>query len=793
MTGRDENISKASGRGVSRRRFLQSAAGGGAALMLSRFADPATALAAPPPFDPNANFITRENRLTPSASWTNQFRLDAYQPEVTGFATKTSVNAGELLPLKLSHSPGISPTTVDLRVYRLGYYGGAGGRLMSTVDNVALSNPPFLPANDTLGYATGATAWSVSHNLVTSGFETGMYLIKVIADVPAGTANETHIPFIVRADNRARDLLVVMPTNTWQAYNPWTGKSLYPYNSSSDDTVIGPSPNYPAPAPERAAKVSFDRPMSNMLADYNWVLRSEFPLIWWLERQGYNLSYTDDYGVHSQEEQLLPPVTKTIAIAGHSEYWTSQMRDNMEAARNAGTNIASFSANAAYWQVRLEDDGRSLVCFKTVQDSDINTNGKNGVNDFGEGNIDRPGAVPANDPLGADRAQGGTGANADTPADATTTFRDPGSVPGAADAPDNLPSARDFEGAGRVAPDRPENALFGVMYIGDDDNVSYPLDVPATGGAAGEFGDHPAWRHTAIAGGGGRIGTNLVGWEWDAIPKGGYYSRYVDRQPAGVKRLSQTVPQTGVPGNDLTYLVDAGRDYASSPGAQGAEIHAVTYTAPSGAHVFAAGTIQWSFGLGPHFEAVFPVTTYEDPPVDSYSALNGVIQQATHNILYDGGVVPATAEGVVFDDQPAPPPAPPATGPPDVTPRDTTGPRVGVRGGRKRLLRGGRVRVRVTSSRSEPDKATGKVTLLASVRVGSGRSARTKRVRVGSSRFSLSPGRSRMVSVKLTRRGLKMLRRRGQLSLWADLEARDPAMNVTLKRAKVRLRRGTSG
>jgi hypothetical protein len=210
--------------------------------------------------------------------------------------------------------------------------------------------------------------------------------------------------------------------------------------------------------------------------------------------------------------------------------------------------------------------------------------------------------------------------------------------------------------------------------------------------------------------------------------------------------------------------------------------------------VFAAGTIQWSFGLGPHFEA-FGGTTYEAqyPPVDSYTALNGVIQQATHNILYDGGVVPATAEGVVLDDVPAPPPAPPATGPPAVTPRDTTGPKVKVAGGRKRLLRSARVRVRVRSSASEPADASGILTLVALVPTGKGASRRTKRVKIGTRRFTLRPGQSRLVNIKLTRRGRRLLRRRGRLTLWAELEARDPAMNVTLTRAKIRLRRGSSG
>ena len=75
MAGRDGNLRVGSTRGVSRRGFLQSAAGGAAGLALSRWAAPESALAAPPPFNPNANPITRENRLSPSGSWRSDFRF----------------------------------------------------------------------------------------------------------------------------------------------------------------------------------------------------------------------------------------------------------------------------------------------------------------------------------------------------------------------------------------------------------------------------------------------------------------------------------------------------------------------------------------------------------------------------------------------------------------------------------------------------------------------------------------------------------------------------------------------
>lgn len=61
--------------------------------------------------------------------------------------------------------------------------------------------------------------------------------------------------------------------------------------------------------------------------------------------------------------------------------------------------------------------------------------------------------------------------------------------------------------------------------------------------------------------------------------------------------------------------------------------------------MFAAGTMQWSFGLGPHFDSLGADRTYESPRVDSSQP---VIGQATYNILFDMGVRPATPKGVVL-------------------------------------------------------------------------------------------------------------------------------------------------
>jgi len=768
------------GGSFSRRRFLQGAAGGVAGLTAAQFiagADPAQAAVQ----CPHPNPIVNENRCVTAGvpAQPFAFQLQDHDGNIRGFATRTTYGAGETVQLKLS-SFDQGSTSAELQVYRLGYYGGKGGRLVHSNPSVALVNQGFFDPLDSLGYTSGREAWDVSASFSTAGFVSGMYLVKVVAN----TGGETHIPFILRDDNRNRDLLVAMPTNTWLAYNNWTQKSLYNYNSFGADTVT---------QSRRAAKVSFNAPLSNVLNDYNWVLRTEFPLIFWLERMGYDMAYTDDVGLHSQPAQLRPPKTKTLVIAGHSEYWTRDAFDNVKAARDAGTNIASFSANTAYWQVRYEDEGpepnRAMACFKTVQGNNITSDNGDvgdqrlGCNDFGPGATGASRGGP-NDPLGPN----GTAPNSDDkPQFATTTFRDGGSPP--ASAGGNGPNDPQ-RGVGRPRVAKSENELFGVLYIGDDDVASYPLGVPAGSGSVGEFGAHPAWRHTSVANrAGAEIGSNLVGWEWDAIPKGTGNqpnAPYVARQPSGVKRLAQTNVTANPPGNaEIEYLKDEGHTYGAAPPAgQGPEVHAVTYEAQSGALVFAAGTIQWSWGLGPHFLNTF-LNNYMEPPTNSSDSR---IQQATFNLLVDGGVKPSTPEGVIMDTAPKPPPKPPgmpATPKPTAPSKDTKPPTLSMPRRSRRLGRDGRIPVTIKVPRTETSAVEGSVTLFALVSRGRGK--RRRRVKLGSGYLQASAGKTARLPLKLSRRRRSALAKQGVWRIEVVAKVRDQAGNFARLTSSFRL------
>ena len=542
-----------------------------------------------------------------STAW----RLTNYSPTaVAGFTTATSVNKGQNVTLKVGRLNGSG--AIDLRVFRMGYYGGTGGRLVHSANNVSVTQSVTCGAANTTTGLMNCNNWPNTYTIPSSALPaSGVYLVRLI---DRASTKDNHVLFTVRDDarNPGSDLLYKLPISTFQAYNAWGGKSLYTYNSTGANTISGS---------RRAVKVSFSRPFDQANTGNDWFLKSSYPLLYWLERQGYDVAYTDNVSVHQNGGQLTNH--KAVVLNGHDEYWTREEFAAHKAARDAGVDIASFSANTAYWKVRYENSSRTLVAYKTVEGS--GANGAAGANDWGpdgtQGNSD--------DALGADDIAGTAD---DHPENSTTTFRDNGAPNGDPNAPPG----------GRVGPNTPENALFGSMYVGDNSDNDYQLVVPA-GNGAGEFAADSIWRQTGIPSGSSTtIPGNLVGWEWDAIPT---QAQYLAHQPAGVKRVAES-SVVGQAGN--AFLHDEGRVYGlNPPPGQPGVSHAVRYTAPSGARVFAAGTIQWAWGLAPHFlDDPGAQQTYQDSPIDTSDPR---IQQATYNLFADGGVQPNTPAGIVVD------------------------------------------------------------------------------------------------------------------------------------------------
>ena len=99
------------------------------------------------------------------------------------------------------------------------------------------------------------------------------------------------------------------------------------------------------------------------------VLEYETNAIHWMERQGYDLSYTSDVDLQEAPDQLLHH--RAYISIGHDEYWTKEMWDAVETARDSGIGLAFLGANDAFWQMRFEPNGkgvadRTVVCYKVL-------------------------------------------------------------------------------------------------------------------------------------------------------------------------------------------------------------------------------------------------------------------------------------------------------------------------------------------------------------------------------------------------------------------------------------------
>ena len=479
------------------------------------------------------NAVVTENCLAGNAAteWDVSGSGDA---TIQGYATQISVNRGSTVSFKVS----TNAAAYRFDIYRMGYYGGMGARKVATITPSA-ALPQAQPGclSDAATGLVDCGNWSVSGSwAVPANAVSGIYFAKVVRN---DTGGASHIVFIVRDDAGSSDLLLQTSDTTWQAYNPYGGNSLYV------GSPVG-----------RAYKVSYNRPFTTraVAGGQDWVFNAEYPMVRWLESNGYNVSYFS--GVDADRSGSLMLNHKAFLSVGHDEYWSASQRANVEAARSAGVNLTFFSGNEVFWKTRWENsiDGSATAYRTLISYKETHANAK----------IDP------------------------TPT-WTGTWRDPRFTP---------PS----DGG------RPENALTGTIFMNNDTGTPYAITVPEADGKM------RLWRNTSVAAlGAGQVATlptGTLGYEWDADLDNGF-------RPAGLFRMSSTsITSSGV-------LLDQGSTYG-----QGTVNHALTmYKHASGARVFGAGTIQWTWGLDANHDG-------------GNTASDIRMQQATVNLLADMGVQP---------------------------------------------------------------------------------------------------------------------------------------------------------
>ncbi|MFF2296566.1 N,N-dimethylformamidase beta subunit family domain-containing protein, partial [Arthrobacter sp. NPDC058127] len=307
---------------------------------------------------PVTNPVACENTLpgNPASEWQVSGAGDS---TIQGYGTSMSVNIGQTISFKI-----LTPASAyHIDVYRLGYYQGLGARKVASNVLPSAALPQSQPACNTYS-DTGLIDcgnWGVSASwAVPSTAVSGVYIARLVRN---DTNGASIVPFVVRNDSAHSDMLFQTSDETWQAYNTYGGNSLY------SCTVACPPGN--PQAYKSAFKVSYNRPFNSAADDQgrSWLMYSEYPMIRFMEANGYDMSYMSGNDVATKGSLLLNH--KTFMSVGHDEYWSGDQRANVEAARDAGVNLAFFSGNEVFWKTRWEPSvagpstpGRTLVAYK---------------------------------------------------------------------------------------------------------------------------------------------------------------------------------------------------------------------------------------------------------------------------------------------------------------------------------------------------------------------------------------------------------------------------------------------
>ena len=293
-----------------------------------------------------ARWVVEENALPGTPGWEvpSDPRVGAVVwDRVRGYASATSVDRGGSVELF------VSTAAPEWRVeaYRIGWYGGVGAR---KVWESAPQRGGVQAAAVRLGATnTWVAPWQASLQVTADrGWPPGMYMLKLVSS----DGGQSYVPLVVRDDRSTAAVAVQSSVTTWQAYNQWGGANLYaglPGKGGRSDVV------------------SFDRPYYRRGSGEFFGREYEFVLF--AERHGYDVTYWTDVDLHADPARAARH--RVVVSLGHDEYYSAEMRQGMEGARDAGTNLLFLGANGCFRKIRLEDAPtgrfRNEVNYRRVQ------------------------------------------------------------------------------------------------------------------------------------------------------------------------------------------------------------------------------------------------------------------------------------------------------------------------------------------------------------------------------------------------------------------------------------------
>lgn len=265
----------------------------------------------------------------------------------TGYPSATSFAPGAAMHFHLSASQAGAVNCVFERV-------GSGAQ---TPDLNVVAAAVGEPSNDGQDFQ-----WPAHPFTIPATWPSGFYQMK--AKGPGDASHTPVLEFVVRAASPGSTSKILFAADfiTEQAYNGAGGRSLYEW-----------------PAGVRGSKVSFRRPVTP--------LRNHLDFIRWLGSSGYVVEYASLVDLHTNPALL--DGYDCLIFGPHAEYWSKEMRDQVEAFVEAGGNVMSLSGNTCFRQVRFENDNQTLVGYKNAK-ADLHPDLRRQTVAFAQPPVNRP-------------------------------------------------------------------------------------------------------------------------------------------------------------------------------------------------------------------------------------------------------------------------------------------------------------------------------------------------------------------------------------------------------------------
>jgi hypothetical protein len=289
--------------------------------------------------------IARENRLPGTRSW---FIAHPEPSAIAAFTDAPSYLPGEAVHLFVDSRDG----SFSYAVYRMGWYGGRGGRLMLVGKARGVRQPPPRIVDDRPGGAKLLLLdWSSRVSFrIPARWLSGFYLIRLRRELDGA---QSYASFVLRSRSPGA-AVVSLATTTWQAYNTWGGLSLYRdlrlrRPDQFDRTLV-------------AHEVSTRRPYVQGYGAGDF-FRYDRPLVEWLERAGYPVTYATD--LDASRGRLIGRHTRIVVLSGHAEYQDAAARAYYARMLKRGVSLALLGGNDFAWHARLRGDDQIISVWRT--------------------------------------------------------------------------------------------------------------------------------------------------------------------------------------------------------------------------------------------------------------------------------------------------------------------------------------------------------------------------------------------------------------------------------------------